>query len=72
MKDIIRDTAKNGLLIAAHRGVAGGNIPCNSMASYETALVQGADILEIDIAKSNDGELFVFHPGLEHIHLRSD
>ncbi len=72
MNDIIRDAAKNGLLIAAHRGVAGGNIPCNSMASYETALVQGADILEIDITKSRDGELFVFHPGLEAAHLRSD
>lgn len=72
MNDIIRETAKSKLLIAAHRGVAGGNIPCNSMASYETALVQGADILEIDITKSADGELFVFHPGLESIHLRSD
>ena len=72
MNDIIRETAKNRLLIAAHRGTAGGNIPCNSMASYEAALVQGADILEIDITKSADGELFVFHPGLESIHLRSE
>ncbi len=72
MNDIIRDTAKTRLLIAAHRGVSGGNIPCNSMAAYEAALVQGADILEIDITKSADGELFVFHPGLESIHLGSE
>jgi len=72
MKNEILEAARNRLLIAAHRGSAGGNIPCNSMASYETALFHGADILEIDITKSKDGELFVFHPGLEHIHLRSE
>ncbi len=72
MKNEIQAAAKSRLLITAHRGVAGGNIPCNSMASYEAALVQGADILEIDITKSRDGELFVFHPGMEPIHLRSD
>jgi len=72
MKNEILEAARDRLLIAAHRGSAGGNIPCNSMASYETALFHGADILEIDITKSKDGELFVFHPGLEHIHLRSE
>ncbi len=72
MRDEIQTAANERLLIAAHRGTAGGNIPCNSIASYEAALFQGADILEIDITKSRDGELFVFHPGLEPVHLRSE
>lgn len=72
MKDAIRAAAEEKLLIAAHRGTAGGNIPCNSSAAFEAALVQGADILEIDITKSLDDELFVFHPGMEPFHLGSE
>ena len=59
-------------LIAAHRGASAGNIPCNSWAAFEAALAQGADIVEIDVSKSIDGELFVFHPRTEHIFLHSD
>ena len=65
----ILDTAKERILIAAHRGTAGGNIPCNTLASYEIALRQGADIVEIDVAVSADRKLFVFHPGMEPAHL---
>ncbi|NLP48217.1 MAG: glycerophosphodiester phosphodiesterase family protein [Clostridiales bacterium] len=72
MQDLIRDAAKDRILIAAHRGASGGNIPCNSMAAFEAALYQGADIIELDITKSLDGELFVFHPGLEKMHLGID
>ena len=68
MKHIL-DTAKERILIAAHRGTAGGNIPCNTLASYEIALRQGADIVEIDVAVSADRKLFVFHPGMEAAHL---
>ena len=68
MKHIL-DTAKERILIAAHRGTAGGNIPCNTLASYEIALRQGADIVEIDVAVSADRKLFVFHPGMEPAHL---
>ena len=70
MQDLIRDAAKDRILIAAHRGVAGGNIPCNTQAAFETALYQGADILELDIENSLDGELFILHPGMESMHLR--
>lgn len=63
--------AREKLIIAAHRGVAGGNIPCNTMESYEAALLQGADMLEIDIARSSDGVLYTFHPGMEPVHLYS-
>ncbi len=55
------------VLIAAHRGTAGGNIPCNTLVSYELALHDGADVIELDVAKSRDGALFCFHPGMEHV-----
>ena len=58
--------------LAAHRGVCGANVPCNTIASYIIALKQGADVVEIDVAKSKDGKFFVFHPGMEHVFLRSD
>ena len=63
---------EKGILIAAHRGVAGGNIPCNTLPAFEAALRQGADILETDIACSGSGELLVFHPGKEKQHLGVD
>ena len=55
------------VLIAAHRGTAGGNIPCNTLAAYELALRDGADIIELDVARSADGVLLCFHPGKEHV-----
>lgn len=71
MENQIKEKAKQHILIAAHRGTAGGNLPCNTLAAYEAALRQGADIVELDVSKSADGELFVFHPGMEPYHLRS-
>ena len=65
MENQIREKAKKHILIAAHRGTAGGNLPCNTLAAYEAALRQGADIVELDVSRSADGELFVFHPGME-------
>lgn len=67
----IKDAAHDHILLAAHRGVAGGNIPCNTQQAYQIALNQGADIVEIDVAVSADRQLFVFHPGMEPAHLRS-
>lgn len=58
--------------IAAHRGAAGGNIHCNTWVAFEAALAQGADIIELDVSRSADGELFVFHPGMEPAHLGID
>ncbi|MBQ9117547.1 MAG: glycerophosphodiester phosphodiesterase family protein [Clostridia bacterium] len=60
---------KKGVLIAAHRGVAGGNIPCNTPVAYRAAIDHGADIIELDVAISRDRKLFVFHPGMEQPHL---
>ncbi len=56
---------KKPFLIAAHRGTCGGNIPCNTLAAYEAALRDGADVIELDVSRSADGELFCFHPGME-------
>lgn len=63
------EKAKENIIIAAHRGVAGGNIPCNTMEAYEIALKQGADMIEADVSCSLDGKLFLFHPLMEHAHL---
>ena len=65
----IFETAKKKIIIAAHRGVAAGNIPCNTMPAYKTALLQGADMIEIDVDMSADGKLYIFHPGMEPCHL---
>ncbi len=62
---------KGSPFLAAHRGVCGANIPCNSIAAYKIALAQGADVVEIDVSKSKDGKFYVFHPGMEHVFLRS-
>lgn len=58
-------------LIAAHRGVCGANIPCNSMAAYKIATDYGADVVEIDVAKTADGKFYAYHPGMEHVFLKS-
>ena len=67
----VRDSLGNTPLIAAHRGVCGGNIPCNTIQAFDIALRQGADIIELDVTRSSDGKMFVFHPGKESIHLYS-
>lgn len=66
--DLMKDAAQR-VLIVAHRGTFGGNIPCNTIPAYEIALKQGADMIEIDVEMSADGKLFIFHPGMEPHHL---
>ena len=68
MKFDLRETARDHKIIVAHRGVAGGNIPCNTIASYEIALKQGADMIETDLNMTADGELVIFHPKMEPHH----
>lgn len=64
--------AQEKLIIVAHRGVAAGNIPCNTLPAYKTALLSGADMIEIDVDASADGKLYIFHPGMEKPHLGFD
>ncbi len=72
MKFNLYEAAKEKILIVAHRGTFGGNIPCNILPAFETALLQGADMVELDVDMTADGKLVVFHPGMEHAHLGCD
>ena len=49
MKFDIRETASERVILCAHRGLWGGNIPCNNIIAYEFALTEGADMIEIDV-----------------------
>lgn len=60
--------SKKNVLVTAHRGYNGGNIPCNSLQGYEIAVRNGADIVEVDVTRSLDGELYMLHPGMEWCH----
>lgn len=68
----ILETAKDHIIIAAHRGTAGGNIPCNTATAYEIALRQETDMIEVDLNMSADGVLIIFHPDMERVHLGID
>lgn len=56
---------KKKVLIAAHRGTCGGNIIQNTALAYECSLAHGADMIEVDVIRSADGEFFAFHNGQE-------
>lgn len=57
--------AENGPLIMAHRGAAIGSITENTTAAVLAAMSSGADMVEIDVVASTDGEFFCFHDGAE-------
>jgi glycerophosphodiester phosphodiesterase len=70
MMNLLKAAKEKKVLLVAHRGVCGGNIPCNSLQAFRAAINQGADIAELDVDRSADGELFIQHPGMERVHLR--
>lgn len=49
-----------GLVVVAHRG-GGVNVPENSLAAVEAGISSRADVVEIDVRMSSDGELVVCH-----------
>ncbi len=57
--DYIADPARR-CAVVAHRGAWHG-APENSLAAIERAIAIGADIVEIDVRKSADGQLFLMH-----------
>ncbi len=61
-----------GTLVMAHRGTASGSIAENTTGAVLAAVRSGADIVEIDVTGSSDGEHFVHHDGLEAQHLTTD
>ena len=57
----IRDALDSGdTLIFGHRG-AMAHAPMNTMASFQAALEQGADGIELDAQLSQDGQIIVLH-----------
>ncbi len=66
--DLFKDASER-IIIAAHRGECGGNIPCNTLAAYEIAVANGADMIEVDVSMSADGTLWILHPKMEYIQL---
>src|SRR5919201_3278611 len=47
-------------LVIAHRG-ASAYAPENTMPAFELAVQQGADMLELDVQRSADNALVIFH-----------
>lgn len=65
---------KEGVLVTAHRGSCGGNLVQNNLLTLKAALLQGADILELDVAMSSDKVFYVFHTNQEKhvLHIDKD
>ena len=51
---------QDDVLVIAHRGAA-GKAPENTLASMRQAITDGADMIEIDVQESSDGEVVVIH-----------
>lgn len=51
----------------SHRGVSGANIVDNTVESYDVAIRHGADIVEVDVCATLDGDLFALHDGMEPV-----
>ncbi|MDD5476376.1 MAG: glycerophosphodiester phosphodiesterase family protein [Syntrophales bacterium] len=49
-----------GFTIIAHRGASASH-PENTLAAFEAAIGMGADMIELDVQLSRDGEVIVFH-----------
>jgi glycerophosphoryl diester phosphodiesterase len=51
-------------LTVAHRGnISSGTLPDNSLPALRHALAAGVSFLEVDVRRSHDGALFLFHDG---------
>lgn len=60
MKKLRNYAISQKVLIAAHRG-ASGNFPENTLIAIENAIIEGADIIELDIQLTADNEIVAFH-----------
>lgn len=72
MKNTLHLYNNDNVQIVAHRGAAGSNIPCNTIPAFDIALKGGASILEMDLFKSTDGKIFIFHTGKEPYQLNKN
>jgi glycerophosphoryl diester phosphodiesterase len=53
------------VLVVAHRGSGHGSIADNTTLAVKAAMLSGADVVELDVSASRDGEFFCFHDGNE-------
>ena len=72
MKNTLHLYNNDNVQVVAHRGAAGSNIPCNTIPAFDIALKGGASILEMDLFKSTDGKIFIFHTGKESYQLNKN
>ena len=72
MRNTLHLYNNDNVQIVAHRGAAGSNIPCNTIPAFDIALKGGASILEMDLFKSTDGKIFIFHTGKEPYQLNKN
>lgn len=63
----VKARKERGVLVAAHRGMSGGNVIQNTIMAYESAIQHGADIMEMDVIMSKDHVFYAFHNGKERI-----
>jgi glycerophosphoryl diester phosphodiesterase len=49
-------------LVIAHRGAWGSAAPAaNTLEAFEAAIALGADMIELDVRRTRDGQLVIFH-----------
>lgn len=60
VSDNIEDVRKTDFVIIGHKGAA-GYVPENTLASFQKAMDMEAEMIEIDVHLSKDGEVVVFH-----------
>lgn len=51
----------NDVLILAHRGHRFGYVPENTMLAYDLAIALGADVIEVDVARTLDDRCVIVH-----------
>lgn len=59
-------------MIVVHRGAKSASIAENTEKAIHTANLLGADVVEIDVIRSTDGQYFLFHDGTENQHFGLD
>lgn len=60
IRDVLLDADRTGVMVVSHRGHHRA-VPENSVAAIEAAIEAGADIVEIDVRTTADGQLVLMH-----------
>lgn len=63
---LVNDTlASVGTMVVSHRGAGHASLAENTALAMKAAFLSGADMIEIDVSASRDGEFYCFHDGYE-------